>query len=122
MSLPSIFEYLPDQAVLLCKVAEVAEARSSGQKARSVAKTVGAGLLGFGTGSLAGAGAGMLLDKAHQAVTGQQVPLGMLAKAAPLVGGAMGLAYNVYKAQELEEMRRALASKPDQSQGRIPPK
>lgn len=118
MSLPSIFEYMPDQARLLCKVAE--ELESPGKKVQNVAKTMGSGLLGFATGSLAGAGGAYLLDKWHEAATGQKIPVSTLYKAAPLVGGAMGLAYNIYKARELEELRRALANKSDQPQGRVP--
>lgn len=121
MSLPSIFEYLPEQARLLCKVAEELEP-TPGQKLRNVAKTVGTGLAGFGAGSLAGAGSAMLLDKWHEAATGQKIPISTLYKTAPIVGGAMGLAYNIYKAKELEELRRALSSKSDRPQGRVSPK
>jgi hypothetical protein len=126
MSLPSIFEYLPEQARDLCKVAAgphsnpVQEEPSPAQRAGGVVKTVGTGLLGFGLGSLAGAGGAALLDKWHEAATGQKIPLTALHAVAPVVGGAMGLAYNIYKARELEELRRALESKSDRSQGRIP--
>jgi hypothetical protein len=95
---------------------------TTGQKAQSAAKIIGTGLLGFGAGSLAGVGSAMLADKWHEAATGQKIPTSTLYKVAPLVGGAMGLAYNVYKAKELEELRRALSSQPNRSQGRVSPK
>lgn len=120
MSLPSIFEYLPEQAQYLCKAAAAQQEPTPAQRAGGVAKTVGTGLLGFGAGSLAGAGGAMLLDKWHEAATGQKIPNSALRTAAPLVGGAMGLAYNIYKARELEELRRVLESKSDRPQGRIP--
>lgn len=123
MSLPSIFDYMPEQARDLCAATkEAEEIRSPADKAKSVAKTVGTGLLGFGAGSLAGAGGAMLLDKWHEAATGQKIPIGTLFKAAPVIGGAFGLAYNIYKARELEELRRALESKSDRPQGRVSPK
>lgn len=161
MSLPTIFEYMPEQARDLCEATKTAahgpgwlirsltraqslgpesdtdssgpgdvpskekkaeEPRAPGEKAKSVAKTIGTGLLGFGAGSLAGAGGAMLLDKWHEAATGQKIPIGTLFKAAPLVGGAFGLAYNIYKARELEELRHALESKSDRTQGRVSPK
>lgn len=121
MSLPSIFEYMPEHAKVLCKVAEEIEP-STGQKIRGAAKTIGTGLLGFGAGSLAGAGGAYLLDKWHESATGQKIPISAIHTAAPVIGGAMGLAYNIYKAKELEELRRALASKPNQPQGRVSPK
>lgn len=103
------------------KTAEESEP-TPGQKVQGVAKTIGTGLAGFGAGSLAGAGGALLLDKWHEAATGQKIPLSTLYKTAPIVGGAMGLAYNIYKARELEELRRALANKPDRPQGRVSPK
>jgi hypothetical protein len=121
MSLPSIFEYLPEQAVTLCKFAEE-ERRPPAARAGNVLKTIGTGLLGFGAGSLAGAGSAMLVDKWHEAATGQKIPTNTLYKAAPFIGGAMGLAYNLYKAQELEELRRALEGKSNKPQGRVSPK
>ena len=48
MSLPSIFEYMPEQARELCKMAEAVEpGASTGQKLQNAAKVYGTGLLGF---------------------------------------------------------------------------
>lgn len=96
--------------------------RTPGQKAQGAAKVLSTGLLGFATGSLAGAGGAYLMDKWHEAATGNKIPVSALHKVAPFVGGAAGLAYNIYKARELEELRRALANKSDHPQGRVPPK
>lgn len=95
---------------------------TTGQKLQNAAKVYGTGLLGFATGSLAGAGSAYLADKWYEAATGKKIPTSALHVAAPLVGGAAGLAYNLYQAKQQEELRRALASKPDQSQGRVSPK
>lgn len=72
MSLPSLFDYMPDQARALCKMAEEVE-RTPKEKARGVAKSFGTGLLGFATGSLAGVGSAYLLDKAFEASTGSGI-------------------------------------------------
>jgi len=117
MNFPSIFEYLPEQARYLCKVAGEPEPKSS---TTSALKTIGTGLLGFGTGSLAGAGGALLLDKWHEAATGKKIPLSTIHAAAPIIGGAAGLTYSIYKAREIEELRRAIENKSNQSQGRIP--
>lgn len=122
MSLPSIFEYLPEQARELCKMAEAVDPPTTRQKLQNAAKVYGTGLLGFATGSLAGAGSAYLADKWYESATGKKIPTSALHVAAPLVGGAAGLAYNLYQAKQQEELRRALASKPDQSQGRVSPK
>lgn len=103
------------------KTAEEVE-RTSGEKARGVAKAMGTGLLGFATGSLAGVGSAYLADKWYEAATGKKIPLTALHAAAPILGGAAGIAYNLYQAKQQEELRRALASKSDRPQGRIPPK
>lgn len=121
MSLPSLFEYMPDQARALCKLAEEVE-RTPKEKVQGVAKALGTGLLGFATGSLAGVGSAYLLDKAFEASTGKKIPLSALHVAAPVLGGAAGIAYNLYQAKQQEELRRALASKSSRPQGRIPPK
>lgn len=103
------------------KTAEEVE-RTPREKALGATKSLGTGLLGFTTGSLAGVGGAYLLDKAYEASTGNKIPLSALHVAAPILGGAAGIAYNLYQAKQQEELRRALASKSDRPQGRIPPK
>ena len=114
MKTPSITEYLSKSEVeSLCKMASPEEKPDWGKRAR----IVGSGLLGMAGGTVAGYGAGKLLDLLH----GTPIPKAHLNLAAPLVGGAAGLAYNLYKARELEELKRAVKQNPDdKSEGRLP--
>lgn len=119
MSLPSIFEYLPELGGALLKTAEEPERKQ--KTPWQVAKTVGSGALGFGIGSLGGMGLAHLADKIHQKAPGAgPIPVGSIQKALPFLGGAAGLAYNLYKAKELEELRDAVQS--HLPEGGIPPK
>jgi uncharacterized membrane protein YebE (DUF533 family) len=109
MSLPLMHEYLSfEHADVLLKTA--------GEKAKRVAKTVGSGLAGMGLGYLAGGGAMRLADKIH----GKPIPSSSVIGALPILGAASGLAYNLYKAQEAEEIRRALESSNHQPAGSVP--
>ena len=70
----------------------------------------------FGVGTAAGYGVQLGLERA----LGKQVTPPRLRAAAPLLGGAMGLAYNQYKALEQQELRRALEAHKSKSTGTVP--
>ena len=118
MNTPSIFEYLPKYAHVLIKTAMPLEvqgerdAQITGAQierpAWHAAKTVGAGLLGFSVGSLAGAGTGMLL--------GDKTPYLESALGGTLLGAGAGLAYHKWKAKELQELQRAFEAHRNKSQ------
>lgn len=75
------------------------------------AKAVGGGALSFGLGTAAGSGAALGIQKLLGKNT---LTSSRLMKAAPVLGGVMGLAYNQYKARETEELRNALKSHQEQ--------
>jgi len=111
MSLPSLFEYLPyEHAVAITKLAE---------KEPSVTGTVVKGLVGFGGGTAAGFGLGVLAKKIYEKTQGQPLPPKLLASAGALVGGGFGLAYALYKSKEQEEIRRAIEAKRNRTQGGV---
>lgn len=99
----NLYDYLPKQAE-----EDTASAR---------AKAVLGGTAAFGVGTLAGAGAAHLGNKLYGKLTGKQnIPSGYLSAAAPIIGGGLGLAYNLAQAHQLEVMRRAIETpdnKPD---------
>lgn len=70
----------------------------------------------FGAGTAAGYGAQLGLERAF----GKQLTPSRLRMAAPLLGGAMGLAYNEYKTREQQELRRALEAHQSKSKGTVP--
>lgn len=74
------------------------------------AKAVGGGVLAFGAGTAAGYGA----QRGLEHLTGKSLTPSRLRAVAPILGGAMGLAYNQYKAREAEELRNALTSHKEQ--------
>lgn len=84
--------------------------------ALGVARAVGAPLLAFG----AGTGAGYLGQLGVEKLIGHHLTPPRLRVAAPLLGGAFGLAYNQYKALEARELRRALEANQNEPAGRIP--
>jgi hypothetical protein len=86
-------------------------AEEAAKKPHPLAPLLG-GAAAFGLGTLAGGGAGMLADKAYKHYTGKRIPLPYLAAAAPVIGGGLGLAYNLAQAHQMEQMRRA-AEDPD---------
>lgn len=100
--IPSIFDYLPDRAEQIMKIAEQ---RKEGPLSRKM-KIVGKGMLGFGVGTGLGIGAGALADKMYQRSKGVPVPQSRLMQIAPFVTGAMGMAYGIHKALEQEELQR----------------
>lgn len=81
------------------------------------AKAVGGGALGFGIGTAAGSGAAIGITKL---LGKHNLTVPRLLKAGPILGGAMGLAYNQYKARETEELRNALKSHQEQRAGSTP--
>ena len=82
------------------------------------AKAMGGHLLAMGTGTLAGVGAGVLANKAFQAITKKPggIPSQYLMAAAPVLGAAFGLAYNLAKAKEMEQMTH-VRKDPDHATG-----
>jgi hypothetical protein len=114
MTLPFIGNYLPVEAEALFKFAAEKAKEKKSPTARMLA-TLGIGALGTGIGSVAGYGAGELANRFSQKVRNQPISTSSLMTAAPIVGGAAGLAYSVYKAREMEELRRALEDRQDGS-------
>jgi len=113
MSLPSIFDYLPqDQALRLLR-RDTEKTASVGKGVRTVLK----GLTGFGVGTAAGYGLAELGDKVFQASTGERLPKHLLVPAAGLVGAGLGLAYSMYKSKELEELQDALKARKHKPNG-----
>ena len=109
MSLPTLFSYLlPEEATALCKFAN----EEPKKKRPSALRPILAGVAGTGLGTLAGAGAAHLGNAAVKHFTGKNIPIPYLAAAAPIIGGAAGLAYHMAQSHQLEEMRRA-AESPD---------
>lgn len=112
MKSPLITEYLSAAEVQgICKLA-AAEPPAPPQgdpdwKRR--AKIVGAGLLGMSAGTAMGFGGMELANRLHmRANGGHGIPHSTLGIAIPALGGAAGLAYSLYKAKEMEEIKRAV--------------
>lgn len=80
------------------------------------AKTVGGGLAAFGTGAAAGYGGQMAIEK----LFGKPAIAARTRGIAPVLGGALGLAYNQYKSHEAEELRNAFQKYKDQRAARVP--
>ncbi len=79
-------------------------------------KAVGGGTLAFGAGTAAGYGA----QKGVEKLFGKHLTTPRLTAVAPILGGAMGLAYNQYKSREAEELRNALKSHQEQRARSVP--
>jgi len=113
----NLFSYLPlEQAVALCKLAGAEGEKPS--RIGGIARSVGIPLLGMGAGTVAGYGLGRAADQMHERATGKKIPVGHLAKVAPLLGAGMGLAYSMYKAREAEDVNRVL-NDADKPHGRL---
>ncbi len=120
MSFPSLFEYLsPADAAAIVKLASESAKKPEESSARRIAKTVGTGLLGTGLGYGAGALSSIALDKIYEKATGHRIPPSTLMAAVPVLGAGAGLAYSLYKAHEMEEMRRAIESEHNESGRRV---
>lgn len=76
------------------------------KKVPSVPRVIGEGLLGLGTGMLAGYGAGRVLQKKLP----QHVPY-MLPKITGTAGALMGVTYPMWKAEERAAIQRALEAR-----------
>jgi hypothetical protein len=71
------------------------------EKALRAAKVIGLGTLGMGAGTLAGYGAGKLLEKA---VGPGNIAPGALRIAGPVLGGGLGLAQALWMARAQKEI------------------
>jgi hypothetical protein len=99
----TLFDYLPKEvAATLCKLAE-GERKPSNMLREAV---------GMGIGTLAGGGAAHYGNELYKHVTGNKggMPIPHLMIAGPVIGAGLGLAYNMSKAHELEEIKRAVES------------
>lgn len=118
MNTPSIFAYLPKHASAIWKLAD-AEEQYPKNPVRHGALTVGAGLAGMGLGTLAGYGGSELLSKAFKGLTGKKIPTAALHVPASIAGAGLGLAYQLYKAKEQEELHRAVESHHKRTKGSL---
>lgn len=100
--IPSIFDYLPEHAEQLMKLAE----RETESPTLRKMKIIGKGMLGFGAGSAIGFGAGALADKLYERSKGHPIPRSRLLQVAPLLTGAMGLSLGLHEALKQEELNR----------------
>lgn len=81
--------------------------------------SIGAGLLSFGAGTMAGYGGSELLRRGLEH-GGVKVPAKPLMYAIPALSGMAALAYNAYQHRQIEELKRALESYRNQSSGSDP--
>ncbi len=105
MRTPTLFEYLPFEAAVA--ITKLAEAKPIVSPKTHMVKTVAQGLAGLGVGTFAGYGLGEVMNRVYKGVEGKNIPHGALLPAASVLGGAMGLAYSLYKAKEQQELARA---------------
>lgn len=123
MKTPHIREYLPSDALTsLYKSAEMAppeEAPVERPDWGKRLKLIGSGLAGAGVGTLAGFGAMELADRAlgggGAASARMGIPASALNKIVPVASAGAGLAYALWKAREMEKLRHAVQSSPDDS-------
>jgi hypothetical protein len=113
---PTLYELLPDEAADRLYKFAAEEAKPEG-KAKRIAKTVGSGLAGIGLGTFAGGLAFEGGRRGYEKLTGKSIPKGPLMTVLPALGAGAGLAYSIYKAQEQEEIRRALESQDNKPSG-----
>jgi len=109
MSKPSIFMYLPKEASVIWKMAEVQKEETKNPLLQGM-KAVASNLAWMGAGTLAGYGGGALLGRTVRVVTGKEISPALLQVPASAAGAGLSLAYKKYKDQELEELRRAVES------------
>lgn len=103
----TLFDYLPrDVAIALCKLAE---GEVPARKPHNMLHEA----IGMGIGTLAGGGAAHYGNELYKHVTGNKggIPIPHLMVAGPVIGAGLGLAYNMAKAHELEETKRAIESR-----------
>jgi hypothetical protein len=90
------------------------EQEGDGRRYLNALKHVGAGVLGYGAGTAAGKGLGLLAGKVDR---GGLVPgAGIARTVAPLAGAGLGVAYSLWKAHENEAIQRALKGSPSSAQ------
>jgi hypothetical protein len=111
VTFPLLTEYLsPAEVQGICKLASEHEAPDWKRRA----KIVGAGLLGMSAGTALGFGGMELANRLHmKANGGHGIPHSALNAIVPALGGAAGMAYSLYKAKEMEEIKRAVKPHPD---------
>jgi hypothetical protein len=119
MRAPTLFELLPRaHAEQLCKLAE--EQGRVKKYLHAAANLVVPPIVGMGMGTLAGFGAGHLANKVYEKATGSGIPHAGVLSALPILGGGLGLAYNLAQARQMEAMRRALESPHNNSDRSVP--
>ena len=119
MRAPTLFELLPRvHAEQLCKLAE--EQGKVKKYLHAAANLVVPSVVGMGMGTLAGAGAGHLANKVYEKATGSGIPHSGVLASLPILGGGLGLAYNLAQARQMEAMRRALEGPNNSSGGSVP--
>lgn len=106
---PSIFAYAPELAVRFLKVAEhTAKEPKRPHPLLHAAKVVGVTGAGIGLGTGIGMGIEKAVSAGYQHATGQPLPESVYRRAAPFIGGGMGLLYGLLQAKHKEEMRRGI--------------
>ena len=75
-----------------------------------ILRTVGTGLAGMATGTLAGYGAGRLAESVAGRM-GKKIPMKYVVPAATAAGAGLNLAHSMWKAHEMEALRRAVEGK-----------
>jgi hypothetical protein len=118
MSIPSIFDYLPEHAENLMKYAE--DHQQHGSVLKQNLKTLGKGLVGLGVGSAAGLGMGVMADMLHEKVTGKPISNKTIGAIAPILGAAAGITYNIFKSKQDEEMKRAIENQAGRTSRSVP--
>jgi len=99
---PTIFNYLPtSDATAIYKLAE------GDSEMKSKAKSVLKGIAGIGLGTAAGYGIGHAADAVTRHYTGKPIPQRSLLTAAPIIGGGLGLMYNLARAHQDKELNSA---------------
>lgn len=92
------------------KTAEEAKTQTKGELAKrnhAVLKSIGAGALGLGVGTLAGYAGTKGIDALLRRNNGKGIPPGVLRWAAPIAVGGLGMATSSWRAHQQEMMRRA---------------
>lgn len=104
----------------LCKTAEGEPQPKKKNRHIEALKVIGSGVAGVGAGHLAGYGAGKLVEH----ISGKKgvSSAGIARKALPIVGGAAGILYPMWQAQQQKAIRDAVESAHNPSDGRIPGK
>lgn len=102
------------------KVAEEVVQPAPKQKSRlgEAAKVMGSGLAGLAAGHIAGVGAGKAVEYFTGRAGGNSANLAR--KAVPIIGGAAGIIYPLWQAQQQKAIQDAVESAHNKSDGRVP--